>query len=227
MKIVKLFGNYILIALLLAGCFYAIHDTQTAYGVGYFFSLKSSSDARVAFDIMVDLIYFCLLLFLCAIPVLLDIKAVRKSGAKVFLSKLSKSIILYCGLMPIQRADYIIALFRKETYEVTMPFTKTLNEVAAGYRIIVPFFVLAVGFCVCLKRADLKKYLYRTFAIAGCVLLPGLFVPALLGLSIFVSSFIVLVSIFAVLDKSEFESELIYGFLYMVSIYNLVCVTAI
>lgn len=224
MKKVRTFANYILTALLFAGCLYAIHDTQTAYGVGYFFSLKAASEARAVFDIVTDLVYFCIFLVLILIPVF---ACGKERDVQSIISLISKSAVLYSALMPIQRADYIITLFRKETYEMSMSLAGIINETASVFKILVPFLVLAVGFYICSKEEKPAGKWARILLITVALILPGLFVPALLNLSIFAVSYILTVVIFVILEKAQFKSELIYGFLYVAAVYNLVYVTAV
>ncbi len=226
-KWIESFVNFRLVIILVALCFYAIHDSQTAYGVGYFFCLKMGMESNLVINLLTDMVFLLMLLALTLLPAFIVCRQRKVVGLRNILGSFCKIFVIYCALMPIQRTDYIISVFRAESYGVTMTVAEKIGESAQTLKIIFPFLVLFVGFSVCIRGVKPAKRSYLWVPVMLMVLLTGLIVPALLALSLFLICYGMVWSIFALSEKGEFDSNLFYGFLFLVSIYKLVYVTAI
>lgn len=104
LKCVRVGSIFLIIGLFLF-CLYAIHDMQTAEGIGLYFSLKWKIDNRIYLDILVDVLSMAALAALIYIPC--HMRKVRKPEA--FLRLLS----VYLAVVPQLSLTRILQLFRQ------------------------------------------------------------------------------------------------------------------
>lgn len=207
----------ILISLIMAAAFsYALHDMQTAQGIGYFFCLKTGGQ-RLIYDLITDLILILLFLLLCFIPYV-TLKTNSKNPAHF--------ILIYIGLMPFFNLNYFFSLIFNQSDLSRPDFTTRLGTLINSAKMPAILFILTLGFFLVVKKLRLKRteYILLALSLTGMVL--ALFLPALSELLIFISLYLCLTVTYRLLEKAEFKSFLFYGFLCLLGLWNIYCVTS-
>ena len=205
-------------ALTVLGCIYAIHDCQTAQGIGYYFALKVNGSQRFLYDLCADLAYFLMLFLLVFIP--------SRIMFQKWIYPMAKLLLLYCAMMPLQRTDYVFSLiFNTSGIEKESMRVIATNLFSA---IKVPSLVLclSVGFYLVIKGRKITGKLIgliaASFILSVISLFGGLFAPGL----IFAAVYCVIVSIFICLEKAEFDSLIFYSFLFVAAVYNILFISS-
>jgi len=94
-------------------CLYALHDMQTALGIGLYFTLKLGLENRLVFDILVDLLCMgCLVLLLWLPCLFLGRKGVTSYG---------RLFIGYLAIVPTVNLTEILNLFNSRVVPVWNP----------------------------------------------------------------------------------------------------------
>lgn len=214
-KILSFFSNLILLAL----CVYAIHDMQTAQGVGYYFCLKLGSSNRILFDVLADLVFCILLGVFLVIPVLFC----KKNHKGIF----SRYLILFLAFIPSVSTNYVFSLFfNTSIYAKKLNAIEWLGEVISSYSLIVPMLVLVMAY-YCEIRKNKVSHGYKTMMIIAFLLVfPGLLIPGITTLCLYFGVYLLLYIIFDFLEQTNFDSIWLYGFLFFVAIYKIISVTA-
>lgn len=213
-KLLYFLTNCILLAL----CVYAIHDMQTAQGVGLYFASKIGCN-RLIFDIVTDAVFTLLLVLLLLIPQFARLSANKGRVARFFL--------LFVAFMPSVRCDYVFSLFfNPSVYDEGLAATDWISEILNAYSILVPVLVLSFGFALTIKGTGYTFADTLLPAISAILMLPGLFVPAVNTACLFVGAYLLLMVIYHMLEKANFESKWFNLFLFLASVYRILTVTA-
>lgn len=214
-KILSFFSNLILLALSV----YTIHDMQSAQGIGYYFCLKAGSANRLPFDIAVDVVFCLLFALLLALPVIF--------GKSSNFDSLSRFLIIFIAFVPTISTNYVFSLFfNTAVYSRKLNFIEWLGDVIAAYGLLIPMTILVIGY-YCEIRGNSLSHQCRAALIAAILLIiPGLIVPAITTLCIFLGVYIILCVVFDLLEKTNFNSLWIYAFLFAVAVFRLLSVTA-
>ena len=198
---------------------YALHDMQTAQGIGYYFALKTGSGSRLFFDIAADLAYLFMFAVMLSIP-LFTLKCNNKA-------RFSRFLLLYTALMPALRADYVFSLFSgRDFFKTGFSLSVFADSLLEVLRITVPLLILAAAFDIAIKGNRLSLSLKILPVIAAVPVIVCVLVPALTSLCAFVSAYLIIYVIFAILEKNEFDSLWFYMLLFFTAVYRLLSVTA-
>ena len=214
-KILSILSNFILLSL----GFYAIHDMQTAQGVGYYFCLKAGSYNRTLYDVCADAVFVMLFVICLLIPMFLC----KKKAPGAF----SRFTILFVAFIPTIRPDYVFGLFFDKTI-FNLPFVPTsyIDRILSTFGVMVPFLILILGFLKAVKGINLKKRWLTFLMVALILVFPGILVPAFIQALFFVSAYLCIFVIFDALEESDSDFTLVYIFLYGVALLKLINVTA-
>lgn len=105
-------GSIVLVFALFLICLYALHDVQTAQGIGLYFSLQLGMESRTGMDILVDMAGMLALALLLALPCWL-----RGSRGITFTSaSYARLFIGYLSAVPIVSPAKVLQLF--QGYEI-------------------------------------------------------------------------------------------------------------
>lgn len=189
---------------------------QTSQGIGYYFALKAGKN-RLLFDVLADAVFLVLLIIALAIPFL---------SAKTNPAGQSRFFILFVSMIPTVRTDYVFSLFFERGVSSSFNFDIWAGEVMNAYFPGILFFALALGYSCCTSANKISRKITVLTAVALFLVLPGMLMPGLNVLSLFIGAYILIYTAFILLENKEFDSCLIYGFLYMVAVYRLTEVAA-
>ncbi len=199
-------------------CIYAIHDMQTAQGVGYYFALKSGKD-RLPFDIITDFVFVIFLFIALVLPLVI-------SRAKMSFAY-SRFVILFVALIPTLRADYVFSIFFNGNFlSEKYNFDTWATQVMTAFSVVVPMFVLALGLSMVIQKEKLsRKNKYLMIDVVVLFVISAL-LPGLSELFLFIGAYILIFIIFSIFEKSELDSLWLYGFLFATAVYRIISVTA-
>lgn len=216
---VKKIFNFLTLLILAAGALYAIHDGQTAQGVGYYFALKNGSSLRLLFDIIVDVVYFLMLMGLVYVATGVG----REKEKGIF----SRALILYIAIMPLSQPNYFFSLlFDRDSINEVMTLTERMGAVTEFFKVLVPLCVVSIGFFICVKAGKLSgRERIMIFISLLCLVMFG--VTGIYGeLFMFAASYLVYCVSFSCMEKGKMDSLVLYGFLFAAACYNLIFATA-
>ncbi len=167
---------FILITALFLCCLYALHDMQTAQGIGLFFAMQLGMDNRMPMDVTVDALGVVALALLIYLPC---VKLRHKSVAAF-----CRLFIVYIAVVPQLDLAGVLALVQRfePIFIWEMGFADGLWQWFYGainfLQVWVPVFVVLVALA---KRNDcfvFEKWYQMFWAVQGILLLLLLCMPA-------------------------------------------------
>lgn len=208
----------IFIVLFGALSFYAIHDLQTAQGLGVFFSNAASFDAVFFLNIIVDLGFFFFLALYIAIPL---ISTKNKTLEDVF-----HFMLLYLAFIPTTRPDDWLHFLQGTLEKDTVSFARNLMRIAEPFRFFLPALILCFGYYSIIKGKSAKKWHLSLLIISLLLLIIVLFSPELCFLCLFLSMYFGIILMFDLLKSSGFSSKAFTILLMFTSLYRIISATA-
>lgn len=213
----KLFFVFANLILFLLGI-YAIHDMQTAQGVGYYFAIRLGKD-RLLFDIIVDLIFVIFLIIAMFLPFIVMHSKMAFAYSRFF--------ILFVALVPSLRTDYVFTLFFSvKSLFIKFSFDTWATQIMNAFWIIVPLLILTIGFSTVVLKEKLSRRNKVIFIVTAVLLLLSILAPGFAELLLFVGAYLLIFVIFNILETNDFDSLWLYCFLFAVAIYRIITVTA-
>lgn len=205
------------IIVMLSLCAYAIHDMQSAEGVGFFFCLKLNAPSRVPFDIAADIIFFALLVALLFIPVM----AIKEKSIHDF----SLFLITYIALMPSISTAYVLGLFR--SLDAFKPYLDTeflTTEFIHHFRIIIPLIVLLCGVNYVIKNIKPEKTDWIMMMCAFIAILVSIPFPGLYYLASFIASYLFVIVLFKSMKTLSGKLWLLHVVFFFTAVYRIITV---
>lgn len=188
----KNIGNFILIAGILLCCLYAVHDMQTAEGIGLFLALQSGLGQRELMDATVSIV--CILAL--AVLVYLPCRLLSHRSPAAY----TRLLVGYLAAVPVLSLAELIAQFRADSqvFLWDIGFLSSLESwiysIAPFFQIWVPLFIILFATArvsECFSLAKWHKAVMALMAVAGLVLFlipsagnPLLYLMGYLGLLI-------------------------------------------
>ena len=222
-------GNFILIAGLLLGCLYTLHDMQTAEGIGLFFSMQLGMEQRLPFDLLVDVVCIGALVLLVYLPC----KLLKYHSGDSFL----RFLVVYLAMMPSVSLAGIISLFREGRLEFLWDMGILMNwdcwlhlySVVPFLQIWIPVLIILYAFAGVNNYFSIKKWHKRVLVIVGILLVILLIVPAFKDILVYFIGYLGLViafdiweTIFKKMPKLECWFVPFFGLLLLRGIFNMV-----
>ncbi|MCR4959817.1 MAG: hypothetical protein K6A74_00010 [Lachnospiraceae bacterium] len=200
-------------------CIYTIHDMQTAQGVGYYFCLKAGGENRLFYDVVTDVVFVLLLCICLVIPMLLCQK--KTSGA------FARFMILFVAFIPMVRTDYAFSLaFGRAAELAKSDIWGRIDAAIAALAVLLPFMFLVMGFAMSVKGIKLSSRKIVFMALSTLLVVLAFLVPVFTAAFLFIAAYLLIITVFEFLEETEIKSLLLYGFLFAVSFYRLLTVTA-
>lgn len=210
---------YIIIStLLVLGALYAIHDIQTAQGIGYFFVLKYRCESGFFVNALVDFIYFFLFI--------LFVFLAWRGGGNYEEASLGRAVIMYVGIMPFASPNALFSLLFETTFVETVYVGTTHSLILNAIGLRVPLCILAVGFLICVKGGKLKTREIVLLMFAAGLIVFHLFTGMYSEEVEFLIAYILYFVSFSCLERGGMDSLLLYGVLSGAALFNLLNVTA-
>lgn len=221
--------NFILIAGLLLGCLYTLHDMQTAEGIGLFFAMQLNLEQRMPFDLLVDAVCMGALVVLVYLPC----KLLKYHSVDSFL----RLLIVYLAVMPSVSLAGIIGLFREGRLEFIWDMGILMNwdcwlhlySVVPFLQIWIPILIILYAFAKANNCLAEVKWHRKVLAVVGILLVILLIVPAFKDILVYFIGYLGLVIAFdiweAILKKMpKLKSWFVpfFGLLLLKGIFNMV-----
>jgi len=195
-------GIWILIAVILAGCFYALHDMQTAEGVGLYFSMQLGLEQRLFLDLTVDVLGIIAL----AILVYLPCKILGHNTKEAYL----RLLIAYLAAVPQASMARLLALFQQEqeflwNLGLGEGVRIWIYSIAPFLQVWIPLLILLYGIGVVKQCLSMKSWYWRVGISQGILLVILFMVPSAENVILYLVGYLVLLIAFdcweAVLQK--------------------------
>lgn len=225
-------GNWILLAGLFVCCVYALHDVQTAEGIGLYFTLKLGWEQRLCLDVAVDVICMATLVGILYLPCRMFSYRTSASYLRLFIG--------YLAMIPQLSLTKIMDLFRVE--EWTFLSGMNLGEAVAVWvyslasflRIWVPLFILLYGFASVNQSICRKQWYKRIATVIGLLLLLLLLFPSMENILLYLAGYMGLLIAFdcweGLLQKMPQLKRwywLVFGLLLLRGVYRLMVLVSL
>ncbi len=192
---------------------------QTAQGVGYYFCLKAGGENRLFYDVVTDVVFVLLLCICLVIPMLLCQK--KTSGA------FARFMILFVAFIPTVRTDYAFSLaFGRAAEFAKSDIWGRIDAAIAALAVLLPFMFLVMGFAMAVKGIKLSSRKIVFMAVSTLLVVLAFLIPVFTAAFLFIAAYFLIITVFEFLEETEIKSLLLYGFLFAVSFYRLLTVTA-
>ena len=203
--------------IVLALCIYAIHDMQTAEGVGYYFCLKLNAPNRLPFDIAADVIRTLLLLLVLLLPVI----ATKNRKFHDF----AAFLLTFVAFIPSISTAYILGLFiSKESYQMYLETEVLTTEFVNHFRILIPFIILLAGVNILIKGKMPGKADWWLMILAFLVILVTIPFPGLYSMASFVASYLFIIVIYRLMKEISDKYWLLHIIFFFTAIYRIITV---
>lgn len=216
-KLLNYFASLISLVTILALCIYAIHDVQSAEGVGFYYCLKFNASNRLIFDIVTDIIFFILLMVFLLLPVL----TLKKRSLHDF----SCFTLLFVSFIPSISTAYVFGLFRSlDAFTASVNVNIMAMEFSNHFRILIPFIVLLAGINYVIKNKKPEKAEWIMMIGAFLIILITIPFSGLYSLATYIASYLFIIVIFRLMKELSGKLWLIHIILFFTAIYRIITV---
>ena len=179
---------------------YALHDMQTAEGIGLFFSLKLGLENRIYLDLLVDVLgMICLALMIWFPCRVLN----RRTGASY-----GRLLIGYLAVVPSLSLSTVLHMFHRDIVflwdgQIGSEIIKSFCESAVFLQIWLPVLIILYA----IRRTDFGKWHRIVWLLLGLLLVVSLVVPAVTHLISYLMGYLGLLLAFDCWETILFENE--------------------
>lgn len=178
--------------------FIALHDMQTALGVGLYISIYAGAEDRVVYDIVTDVAMLIALILLIGIPSLFN--------KKQKIEKFTRFLFVFLAFIPQLSPAYLVHFFdTNDLLQIRLEFIE--GEVIAGVleglkysasllQMIIPMFCLLLLFCSIKEKKIIKPFYYVLIGLGLFMEIGIMFFPGIDELLCFVMTYCLLLVMF-------------------------------
>lgn len=202
--------------IILALCVYAIHDVQTAEGIGYYYCLKFNAPSRLPFDIAADIIFTILLIILLLLPLFL---CKRKS-----IHDFASFLFMYVTFIPSISIAYIFSLQSKESYQIFIDADSLAIEFIQHFRVLIPLIILLAGVNYVIKDKLPARSDWRLMIAAFIIIIASIPFPGLYSMTSFLASYLFVIVLFKMMTGLSSRLWLLHIIFFFTAAYNIITV---
>lgn len=194
---------------------YVIHDMQTSEGIGLYYVLKTNTTHRLIFDLCADAFFLLAFCIGAAYP-MFGTKHLHRVSGYTFL-------VMFIALMPVVHPTQVFTLMHDITvYLPHLDFKSYLTDIIEPFRLILPLLVISSAVTVLIRQKEFGRFNIRRICIATLLLVPAMFFSNIAFVFLFVSSYLYLIVLFDMLERSELKLIVFKVVLSFAALYKLI-----
>lgn len=215
-KLINVIISALVSFIVLALCVYAIHDIQTAEGIGFYYCLKLNAPSRLPFDIAADIILAILFFLLLLLPLCF---CKRKT-----ICDFTCFLLMCVTFIPSISIDYILSLKSVERYQIYLEADSLAIEFIQHFRVLIPLIILLAGVNYVIKDKLPAKSDWRLMVIAFIIIIVTVPFPGLYSMASFLASYLFVIVMFKMMEGLSSKLWLLHIIFFFTSIYNIITV---